>query len=254
MAKCWVPINLRHGQQSVTWPGGQVSKNEIKLIQQSHGLLDVHRRCLMVERTAFLARIPIFSHMQERDLQRMADQAKELHFQKGDLIIREGEKDHQLFVILSGEAEVVKDFGRKTEKRIRSLGPHTYFGEMALIDDLVRSATIIAKKDTHVLSIDRLDLHAEIRKYPEIAIELLQMLSRRIRAIEMTMINTLGSFLPICSNCKKIRKADGSWQSVENYIADHSETEFSHGICPQCMERLYPGVAEHMKSDKGEGG
>ena len=72
------------------------------------------------------------------------------------------------------------------------------------------------------------------------AVELLQMLSQRIRADEKFIRNTLGSFLPICANCKKIREEDDSWTPIEEYIRDHSEAEFSHSICPECAKKLYP--------------
>ncbi len=45
---------------------------------------------------------------------------------------------------------------------------------------------------------------------------------------------------PICASCKKIRDDQGYWQQVEVYIRDHSDAEFSHGICPDCMAELYP--------------
>jgi hypothetical protein len=64
-------------------------------------------------------------------------------------------------------------------------------------------------------------------------------LSRRIRDIEKTMINTLGNFLPICAYCKKVRDTNDSWISVDTYISAHSETEFTHGICPQCMKEHF---------------
>jgi DNA-binding NarL/FixJ family response regulator len=53
-------------------------------------------------------------------------------------------------------------------------------------------------------------------------------------------IKKLRGFLPICSNCKKIRDDKGYWTQVETYISNHSETEFSHGICPDCAAKLYP--------------
>lgn len=54
----------------------------------------------------------------------------------------------------------------------------------------------------------------------------------------------LGGLLPICASCKKIRDDRGYWKQLESYIREHSEAEFSHGICPECSERLYPGVAK----------
>ena len=53
-------------------------------------------------------------------------------------------------------------------------------------------------------------------------------------------IKQLSGMLPICSSCKKIRNDDGYWQQIETYILDHSEVEFSHGICPDCAKKLYP--------------
>jgi len=124
---------------------------------------------------------------------------------------------------------------------------------MALIDDLVRSASVVAKEETEVLILDQWELRQEIEKYPAMAFELLQMLSQRIRAIEKTMVNAIGAFLPICAHCKKIREDDGSWTSIEKYISDHSEAEFSHGLCPACVKELYPQYAERLSEEKQKG-
>ncbi len=56
----------------------------------------------------------------------------------------------------------------------------------------------------------------------------------------MKEIRKLRGFLPICSNCKKIRDDKGYWTQVEIYISEHSEAEFSHGICPDCARKMYP--------------
>ena len=53
---------------------------------------------------------------------------------------------------------------------------------------------------------------------------------------------TLKGFLPICATCKKIRDDQGYWNQIESYIKDHSEAEFSHGICPDCAKKLYPDM------------
>ena len=53
-------------------------------------------------------------------------------------------------------------------------------------------------------------------------------------------IQTLRGILPICSSCKKIRDDKGYWNQIEGYIQKHSEAQFSHGICPDCTEKLYP--------------
>lgn len=56
----------------------------------------------------------------------------------------------------------------------------------------------------------------------------------------MQRIKTLSGLIPICASCKKIRDDRGYWKQVEAYIQEHTEAEFSHGICPECAKRLYP--------------
>ncbi len=53
-------------------------------------------------------------------------------------------------------------------------------------------------------------------------------------------VKKLSGFLPICASCKKIRDDQGYWRQIEAYVREHSEAEFSHGICPECARRLYP--------------
>jgi hypothetical protein len=57
-------------------------------------------------------------------------------------------------------------------------------------------------------------------------------------------ITRLEGLLPICSSCKKIRDDDGKWQRMELYIQDHSQANFTHGICPDCTRKLYPELEE----------
>ena len=56
----------------------------------------------------------------------------------------------------------------------------------------------------------------------------------------ISKIKALSGLLPICASCKKIRDDSGYWREVESYISDHSEALFSHGICPDCLKKLYP--------------
>jgi DNA-binding response OmpR family regulator len=59
-------------------------------------------------------------------------------------------------------------------------------------------------------------------------------------------VKQLSGLLPICSHCKNIRDDKGYWQKVEFYIANRTDTEFSHGICPDCLIKHYPRIAEEM--------
>ena len=55
----------------------------------------------------------------------------------------------------------------------------------------------------------------------------------------LNKISTLRGLLPICASCKKIRDDKGYWNQIETYIMEHTEADFSHGICPDCAKELY---------------
>jgi len=66
----------------------------------------------------------------------------------------------------------------------------------------------------------------------------------------ITRIKKLSGLLPICASCKKIRDDKGYWNRIETYIHTHSEAEFSHGLCPECMDKMYGQQAWYKKRDK----
>jgi hypothetical protein len=67
-------------------------------------------------------------------------------------------------------------------------------------------------------------------------------LEKRNKELEeaISKIKTLSGLLPICAACKKIRDDSGYWHQVESYVQDHSDAEFSHGLCPECLANYYP--------------
>ncbi len=62
-------------------------------------------------------------------------------------------------------------------------------------------------------------------------------------------IKTLKGLLPICASCKKIRDDSGYWHQVEVYIHEHTDVNFSHGICPDCVEKLYPNLGKNKQKN-----
>ena len=193
----------------------------------------------MMKKEDYLAKVSIFSYFRKKDLRRLAKRSRYFSFEIGDVIINEEENDGRFFILINGKVDVIKSYGTRKQRLLRTLSPHSYFGEMALFDNLVRSATVVAKEDIKTLCLGKLNLYKEIEKYPQLAIDLLQMLNRRLVALEKAVIKTIGGFIPICSNCKKIRDENGCWSSIDHYIMDYTEHELSHGICPECSEMLY---------------
>jgi PAS domain S-box-containing protein len=66
----------------------------------------------------------------------------------------------------------------------------------------------------------------------------------------LSEIRTLSGLLPICSYCKKVRNDQGYWSKIEQYVQEHSDTQFSHGICPDCLKEHYPDHYEKRKDNK----
>ena len=65
-------------------------------------------------------------------------------------------------------------------------------------------------------------------------------------------IKTLGGLIPICSSCKKIRDDKGYWNILEAYLMKHSDAQFTHGICPDCMAKLYPDFVNSQSNEQGK--
>lgn len=85
----------------------------------------------------------------------------------------------------------------------------------------------------------------DITERKRIALERESLISELQKAL--ADVKTLRGLFPICANCKKIRDDKGYWNQIENYISEHSEALFSHSICPECMQKLYPDFMEKKK-------
>lgn len=68
----------------------------------------------------------------------------------------------------------------------------------------------------------------------------------------LAQVKTLRGLIPICASCKKIRDDQGYWEQIEVYIHNHSDAEFSHGFCPDCLSRLYPDLFPPGEEIEGE--
>ncbi len=89
--------------------------------------------------------------------------------------------------------------------------------------------------------------NAELRSCVEIALVKHRAAKEREKLIAelenaLLQVKRLSGLLPICASCKKIRDEQGDWEQIEDYIATHSEADFSHSICPQCARKLYPEI------------
>ena len=95
----------------------------------------------------------------------------------------------------------------------------------------------------------------ELRARVQVGIRVLELqgaLAHRVRQLEeaLSRVKQLQGLLPICSYCKKIRNDQNYWQQVDTYISDHSEAQFTHGICPECRDKIVKPELARIKLDE----
>jgi CRP/FNR family cyclic AMP-dependent transcriptional regulator len=129
--------------------------------------------------TELLQRVPLFSGLGRRELERVANSMKERRFQKGDTVTTEGRGGVGFFVIDEGEADVTVH----GEERAK-LGPGDYFGEIALITESDRTATITAETDMRCYGMTMWDFRPLVESNASIAWNMLQSLARKLRDSE----------------------------------------------------------------------
>lgn len=127
----------------------------------------------------FLARVPIFSNCTLEEITAISSVAQGSFFQPGQIIVTQGTPGQAFYLILAGRVEILRD-GRS----LGAFGPGDFFGEMSLLDQAPRSATIKAIEQTECLMLSSWDFKALLERYPSIAVKLLEVLSRRLRVAD----------------------------------------------------------------------
>jgi CRP-like cAMP-binding protein len=130
-----------------------------------------------------LAQIELFADLDKSDLSRLAKATLVREFNAGDVIVREGEAGVAFYIISRGTVEVVKGLGTAGEQVVGTLKQGTFFGEMALFDNQLRSASVRAATDCECLVLTKWDFNAEMSQNSSIAIAMLGVLARRIRSM-----------------------------------------------------------------------
>ncbi len=128
-----------------------------------------------------LRRVPLFESLSEADLQSFAELVRERSYPRGSVIVFEEDPGDALYVVAEGQVKVVLVAEDGREVILSVLGPGSFFGEMAILDEGPRSAHVIAMEESNLLILRRDDFHARLRAMPEVAISLLKEISRRLR-------------------------------------------------------------------------
>ena len=131
------------------------------------------------EKLDLLSRIPLFSGLDHRRLQRLGMLADEVDVPAGRMLMRQGENGSDMMVIVSGSVAVERDGAR-----LNTLGAGDFFGEIALLDEGPRSATVTAIEPSRLLVVTHRDFHSMMDEFPEVAAQVLSALAHRIRRLE----------------------------------------------------------------------
>jgi CRP-like cAMP-binding protein len=130
-----------------------------------------------IEKVLFLKGVDLFSQIPGEDLAQVAQIAKELYFEQGTQIIKQGDVGNCLYLIIEGKVKVLAD-----EQEIARLGEKESVGEMSILDAEPRSASVFADSDVVLLEIKQEDFYEMISERPEIAQGIIKVLTRRLRA------------------------------------------------------------------------
>jgi len=145
----------------------------------------------LIEET--LRQVALFSRLSDRQRARLARFATTREYEQGATIVRQGDTSMSLYVVLSGRVRVNRESeGGGGAVEVEQLGPGGAFGEMGLIEDLPRAATVVAEEPTNCALLAKWDFQNELREDPEIALSLLPVLTSRIRELDSLLAQAQG--------------------------------------------------------------
>ena len=137
----------------------------------------------MADNTEFLKHVALFQDLDRKSLEAISNAAVEQTYEVGQEIVRQGDTGVGAFIIKKGRVEAVQDRGGHQHK-LAELKTGDVFGEMALLDEFPRSATVRAIEPTTCLGIQRWHFKGILESHPQIALALLPVLTRRLRNAE----------------------------------------------------------------------
>ena len=128
-----------------------------------------------------LSNVWLFAGLDEQQLDAISSLTFQKKFGPGELIVEEGRTGNGLYAIISGNVEAVKALGTEQERTVNRLGSGEVFGEMALLGEWPRTASVRAVDEVECLGIDRWVFLTQLERHPQMGIKLLQILARKLR-------------------------------------------------------------------------
>ncbi len=135
-----------------------------------------------------LRQVWLFSGLDEQQLEAVSSFTFQKGFGPGELIVEEGRTGNGLYAIISGNVEAVKALGTEQERTVNRLGSGEVFGEMALLGEWPRTATVRAIDEVECLGIDRWVFLTQLERHPQMGIKLLQILAQKLRDSDARLV------------------------------------------------------------------
>ena len=133
------------------------------------------------ETTQILAKVPLFQGLTTRQIQGLAQTAVQRKFAAGEQIIAQGQGGVGLYVILSGKAEAIHTRTDGEQVTVNTFGPTDFFGELAMLSDEPRTASVVATEDAECLVLTRWEFLGKLKADPEMPVIVLQELAKRFQ-------------------------------------------------------------------------
>ena len=134
------------------------------------------------------ARVPLLARLTDRQRSRIAQLATTRLYEEGSIIVRQGDTSMALYVVLTGRARIERESEAGKTVQVDEVTHGGFFGEMGLIEDLPRAATVVAEEPTECALLAKWDFQNELRTDPDIALAMLPVLGARIRELDDQLV------------------------------------------------------------------
>ncbi len=129
----------------------------------------------------FLAKVPLFKGLKKRQRENLAKRFVERDYPAERAIVTQGKGGEGLFIIVSGHTDVMRQRGDGEAVQVNDFGPADFFGELALLDDGPRTASVITTEETKCLVLTRWDFYGALREDVDMSVTILEEMARRFR-------------------------------------------------------------------------
>ena len=196
-------VRLAYPEQHVYMTKESEKRDEMKLSRE------------IEDRVSMLREVKLFNRFPDQELRQIAQKLRYAPFAKGDLVTRQGAHANWLYFLIQGEAETYIDRAGQPRKRLGTLKPGDYFGEMGLLTGSPRIASVVATRDCRCYRLGKGVFKEVLQRYPDLAQELSDQINERQSGLDSLQA---GADLELPLAPTGVAKAQGLWQTVRRFL------------------------------------